>query len=293
VFDFRSDKMIFALFVSILIQLGASPSAIRAGAQTSPNVVQNDVLPSILKATGEYCEIVKRLALNFICKERVDDRENFFMRGPGSTRNSPDEIRISKVNRRSFTYDFQIIKKGDDVQERRTLLEENGKKRHRENADPPTLKFSARNLVFGPVGFLSRYWQEHFHYEIVGRELADGKSAIIIRAVPFSEAQENNNHGLIWVEAATYQILRIEFEPKDVQGSDVAFEAGNTAIDAKYIRHLSWTVDYGVEKSGVRFPSRQNICEYYKSDTGFKITKREILYEYTDYKYFTVEVEIK
>jgi hypothetical protein len=285
--------MILYLFVSFLIQWGASPPAAQAGTQASPSAAQNDFLPSILKATGEYCEIVKRMALNFVCLEKVDDRENFLTRGDGSTRNTPDEVRISKVNKRSFTFEFQIIKKGDDVEELRTLLEENGKKRHQENAEPPTLRFSARNLVYGPVGFLSRYWQERFHFEITGRELIDGKTAILLRAAPLSETQENNNYGLIWVDASTYQILRIEFEPKDVQGSDVAFEAGSAAIGSKYIRHLSWTVDYGVEKKGVRFPSHQIIREYYKSDTGFKITKRETSYEYTDYKYFTVEVEIK
>jgi hypothetical protein len=286
-------QVILAIFSSILIPGGASTPVLLARQQVAPGEANKDILPLILKAAGEYCEIVKRMALNFVCLERVNERENLFTRGAAETRDSPDEIKIARVNKRSYVYEFQIIKKKDDVQERRTMIEENGEKRHNENADLPTLKFSARNLVFGPVGFLSRYWQNYFDYQIAGQEPVDGKSAILVRAVPKDEGQENGNHGLIWVDASTVQILRIALEPSMIQGSQVAFNNDRTAVAADYHRHLSWTVDYGIEKKGVRFPSRQIIREYYKSDTGFKITKRETSYEYTDYKYFTVEVEIK
>ena len=64
-------------------------------------------------------------------------------------------------------------------------------------------------------------------------------------------------------------------------------------MGADFRRQLTWTIDYGIEKKGVLFPSRQTIRETYVSDTGFSVVKREVVFDYSDYRYFTVEVEIK
>jgi outer membrane lipoprotein-sorting protein len=285
-----------SLLIRVLLILAFVCPVLRPawGAQPQEAKVQlpKASLADILKATGDYCETVKRMALFFICQERIEDHENFFTRGRAASRSSPDALMISRTKRQHFIYDYQIIKKGDEFEERRILLEENGEKRHQENANLATLKVSARNLVFGPVGFLSRYWQKLFVYEIQGEELIDGKIAIIIRAVPNAERKDNNNRGRVWVDASTYQILRIELEPQNAQDAEVLFE-GNSPAGTKYRRHFTWTVDYGVEKNGVRFPSRQTIREELLSDTGYKILKCEVLFNYTDYKFFTVEVDIK
>ena len=294
-------RMSLALLPLIVFGHGGLPVAASGRLQAAPAQVPQSDLPKILKAAGDYCEIVKRMALYFVCRERISEKENVLSRGVGAARATSDELKIGKVNHRDFAYEYQIIKHRDDVQERRTLLEENGEKRHKENADLPTLRYSGRNLVFGPVGFLSRYWQTYFNYEITGWEPLDGKTAVIIRAMPKSESQDNNNHGRVWVDASTFQILRIELEPQIVQGSKVDLRESNRVgreiaddtLGANFHRQLVWTVDYGVEKKGVLFPSRQTISEFYSSDTGFKILKRAVSFEYTDYKYFTVEVDVR
>lgn len=283
--------------------LGSVPLAFpEAAAQAT---VSQTALPDILKATGAYCETVKQMALFFICTERIREEENSFSRGTGASRSSPDALKVSKTKTRTFVYDYQIVKKNDDVSEKRTLLEENGRRRYEENAELSTLKFSARNLVYGPVGFLSRYWQSHFVYEIVGEEEVAGKRAVIVRAVPNAQREENNNLGRVWVDAATYRILRIELEPQDLQGSEVNLDdkaaEGNAIFlgrqdspaAVQYHRQLTWTIDFGEEKNGVQFPSRQVIREWYVSNMGFRIIKREVAFDYSGYKYFTVEVEVK
>jgi hypothetical protein len=279
----------FLSAVLLLAMLFATGSA-------RPAQIDQSDLPKILKAAGDYCEVVKRMALFFVCRERILEKENVLSRGRPSSRTTADAISVSKVNRRDFVYDYQIIKKGDDVREQRTLLEENGRPRRQENADLPTLKYSGRNLVFGPVGFLSRYWQEHFDFEVNGREEVDGRAALIIRAAPKSETQENNNHGRIWVDASTFQILRIELEPQAVQGQEVELQNDFKipgVSGASFQRRLAWVVDYSFEKNGVRFPSRQTIRESYQSDTGVRVVKREVVFDYSDYKFFTVEVDVR
>jgi hypothetical protein len=285
------------LTVRVLVLLAlACPAVLRQAWSARPQEAQVPApeasLANILKATGDYCEIVKSMALFFVCQERILDQENFFTRGRAADRTSPDALMISRSKKRRFVYDYQVIKKADNFEEKRTLLEEDGQKRHQENANLATLNVSARNLVFGPVGFLSRYWQKFFVYEIQGEEVVEDKTAVIIKAVPNEKRAENNNVGRVWVDALTFQILRIELEPPYAQDLAVSFD-GSGPVGTKYRRHFTWTVDYGVEKNGVRFPSRQAIREELVSDTGYKALKCEVLFEFTDYKFFTVEVEIK
>ena len=282
-----------ALGLSLSVLLGIGRPAGRASSQEALSAADPAALPGILKAAGDYCEIVKGMALNFVCLERIREQENFFTRGTGSSRNSPDAIKRAKSKTRTFAYDYQIIKSKDDVQEKRTLLEEDGRRRRVENAGLPTLQFSGRNLVYGPVGFLSRYWQGFFSYEIVGREDVAGRKAIVIRAAPKTEREENNNRGRVWVDASSHQILRLELEPPDTGPADVVFGSDGAAVGANFRRQLTWTIDYGIEKKGVLFPSRQTIRETYVSDTGFSVVKREVVFDYSNYRYFTVEVEIK
>lgn len=296
-----------AIAMAILVTglLNNAPTAAASPPQEGPKKASQAALPDILKATGEYCETVKQMALFFVCLERIREEENWFSRGAAASRSSPDALKVSKTKTRTFVYEYQIIKKKDDVSEQRNLLEEDGKKRYRENADLPTLKFSARNLVYGPVGFLSRYWQSRFLYEIVGEEDVGGKRAIVVRAVPNAEREENDNHGRVWVDASNYRILRIELEPQALQDSQVNLKdkaaEENAVLSGRqdspaafqYHRRLTWTIDFGVEKKGVLFPSRQMIREWYVSDMGYRVVKREVVFDYTDYKYFTVEVDVK
>jgi len=293
---------------AIYSALAAAGSAISAGALPLPDPqdkVSQAALPEILKATGEYCELVKRMAFDFVCLERIREQENFFTRGSGASRSTPDALKVTKAKTRTFIYEYQIIKVKEDIREKRNLMEEDGRKRYQENADLPTLKFSARNLVYGPVGFFSRTWQPYFSYEILGEEEVGGKRAIVVRAVPSTEREENNNHGRVWVDASNYRILRLELEPQIPQSSEVDIETKNaeeaamllgrhgSSTNVKFHRRLTWTIDFGVEKKGALFPSRQTIREWYVSDMGFRIVKREVTFDYTDYKYFTVEVDVR
>jgi hypothetical protein len=288
---------------AVLFLASAGASAAGGGSFSVQNQQEQAVLPpapspALLKATGDYCELVKKMSLYFVCKERVQAKENIFSRGSKSNRSTPDALRVAKVKRQDLLFDYQIIKKGYDFQEKRVLLERDGKSLRQENAELNTLKISARNLVFGPVGFLSRYWQAHFRYELLGEESIEGKTVVVIRAVPSEERAENNTPGKIWIDPQTSQIMRIEFEPQ-FQDSGVPLEAekwqylGSPTHGFSFTRHFLWTVDYGREKNGILFPTRQSIVEEYRSNEGYRITKRSVAFEYSDYRFFTVDVEVK
>ncbi len=176
------------------------------------------------------------------------------------------------------------------MREKRILLEEDGKKKHVEDVELRPVKYIGKYLVYGPVGFLSHYWQKRFDYKIVGEDIIDGKEAIIIASSPKQEMEENENYGRVWVDKKNFSILKIEYDPRSIK--DYEDELILSPIgDLK--KKVVWTVHYGVEKKGVRFPSKQLVREYYVNNEGEAVLMEEVTFHYVDYKFFVVEVEIK
>jgi len=197
-------------------------------------------------------------------------------------------LRVTKTIKHSFIFDYQMIKKGKDLKEKRDLLEENGKKRNEKDVELKTLRMSAKYLVFGPFGFLGKSWQPHFKYEIIGAGKVGKKSAVVLRAVPREISEENNCFGRIWVDDDDASILQIEWEPQSIANYK---EIVDSPIgDLK--RRISWTVIYDIVKNGIRFPGAQVIKETFISPAGKEHTKYEAAYTYNQYRYFTVETYV-
>lgn len=246
----------------------------------------------VLRKTAEYCERIKKLALYYICKEKITIKENIFSQKTRATgllrKERPFQIR--KINRQNYIYDYQLIRKAGELVEKRILLEENGKKRHRKNAELKNIKYTSKNLVFGPVGFLSYYWQNFFNYEITGEDSVKGEKAIIISAQPKEAMDENYNIGKIWVNTDNFKVLRIEWEPASIKDY---VEGELISSLEEFKQKVVWTVDYNVEKNGVRFPGQQFIQElFFNENRGYKAVKREISFRYDEYKFFVVETDV-
>ena len=284
-----------SLIPSILVMAVAlfAPTE-RKSAGTQNEMKDQARLQEILRSSGEYCERVKRIALHYVCLENIIDIENFF-RGVSRAVGMQREERIfslRRVKRRTYSYDYQLIKKGDDLLEQRIMLEKNGKKKHQENADLSHLKYFSQYLIFGPVGFLSRSWQNHFTYSLIGEDIINGEPATIIQADPKEVRLDNYNIGRIWINK-DFQIVRVEWEPASIQNYEDEILISRLG---PFQKKVVWTVDYTVEKNGVRFPGLQLIQEIFfrNSPSGFqqKAVKRETRFEYTEYKFFIVETEV-
>jgi hypothetical protein len=153
------------------------------------------------------------------------------------------------------------------------------------------MRITFQYLVFGPVGFLSRYWQTRFHYALSGREELDGKKTIIISVTPDEVREENYYSGRIWVDEADSSILKIEWEPKSLAG----FEDKAASSIGTLKRKISMATIFGTIKNGIRFPSSQIIEESYLTANDKEHLKYKAEYRYENYRYFTVEtaVEVK
>jgi hypothetical protein len=254
-------------------------------------------LSKILEKTGDYCEKVKKMALFYVCKEKIVKKRYFYKTETYRKKllnvdawEWKIRLKVKGTKKNTYTYDYQLIKKGDELKERRILLEEDGKKKLEENAELKMVKYASKYLVYGPVGFMSKYWQDYFDYEIVGKDTVEGKEAIILNSFPISVMEENDNYGRVWVDDRDFNILKIEWDPKSIKDYEEEIIPSSMG-DLK--KKMFWSVSYGIEKNGVRFPSKQVIQEFLINEEGEKFIHQETLFNYVDYKFFKVEVDVK
>lgn len=281
------------LFLLTVILL--SLSVLFSGQET--NIPDKDQkLKDILLKAGEYCESVKKAVFNFVCNENI--KEELYLYNKKTVYKRMDgaslpimltELKKSKIKEKTYLYDYQLIKKEEDPIEKRILLKENGKKKHEENAELKLQRILVKYLVYGPIGFLSKYWQDYFNYEITGVGTIEGRNTLVISAAPNSVREDNYSFGKIWVDESDYSILKIEWDQRSIK--DFKDKVESRAGDMKRI--VAWGAVYGKEKKGLRFPSRQYIEEKLVTIAGTEYTKYKVEIIYNNYKFFTVETDVK
>lgn len=261
-------------------------------------------LETILWKCAEYCEKLANSAFFFVCQEKIKEVIYQSPEGPvvvtGTVATSSGGI-ISRSYRpmfprpkiiiNNYIYDYQLIKKGEEIKETRILLKENGKERHEKNAELKTKRFYSERSAFGPVGLLSKEWQDMYSYNIIREKTINGRETFVIEARPNKKIAGKPNYGKIWVDKEDFSILRIEVEQESLAG----FEELKKESEKKGIKPvITVTHDYEIKKDGIRFPSKITFKEDY---VGVKIRRRSkksrMFVTYDKYRFFTVETEVK
>lgn len=246
-------------------------------------------LEPILEKCAGYCERLVHSVLFFVCKEeiteKISSRVAFLSSGPQGHPGA-----YSSTVTRAYVYDYQLYRKGNDIKEQRILIEENGKKKHEENAPLKTSAFRHENIVLGPIGLLSSYWQTLHDYRILKEEKFKGNKTVIIEAVLKPEYTFHHLSGKIWVRKSDFSILKIEWLQQSIKGYDRVEETAKK-LGAK--PRLTVIAEYGFEKSGIRFPSKYSLDEVYIIRGGRRYQQSKIVVLYEDYKFFTVETETR
>jgi hypothetical protein len=253
-------------------------------------------LDRILEKTAAYCERVKSIALFYVCVEITKDKI-YYYRSSRAVKESPygdmevvpsKTLTLKRTKNYSYKFDYQLIKKEEELEEQRIPLKKS--RRTRGGGGEPDVRFTAKYLVYGPVGFLSRYWQDYFDYEITGEERIGETATAVIKAAPKPGNEENRNFAKMWIDEKDGSILQIEWEPEsilDYEGKPVR------ALAEELETAVVWNVAYGIEKNGVRFPSRQHIQEFLVAEDQKRYIRNEITTVFGNYKFFVVETEIK
>jgi len=250
----------------------------------------------ILAAAAVYCERLESAVLYFVCREEIIEKINFSKdialiyqakRPEGSW------IRTQVPRRRvknTYVYDFQFIRRDNQINETRTLLEENGKKKSEKDDSLKTQRFIFKNVVLGPVGILGKRWQPHHDYTIIGEDEVNGLPAIILNAVPKPGHNMDFLFGKVWIDKKNFNILRVEWSPQRI-GNFATFE--RRGLKYKSEPSITLISEFLVEKNGIRFPNYFFIEEAYIDQKGKKFIRSKTEVTYKEFKFFTVEVEVK
>lgn len=294
--------MIVGSFVLAAVILSSSPQA--AAPARAP--AASPTLADVLAKAAEYCRKLESSAFDFVCREEIREViDPKYDAAKSVTRTITGEpgylgptyigpsITISTVRKikRSFVYDYQCIRAGRSIRESRTLLEENGKKKVRENAELQTSVVVYGTALLAPVGLFGARFQANYDFKVVGEERDGPTRLLIVDAKPKPGAPPSRDlYGRAWISPATGDIHRIEWSENRVGNFDVFEKRGE-----KYKRtpRLAIRSEFSAEKNGIRFPSRLAVEETYLNDKGKAFVRSRTEVEYKDFKFFTVEFEVR
>jgi VWFA-related protein len=261
---------------------------IDAASLASPAPVKGGPVPAgLLKAAAEYCRNLGDASLFFVCREKVREELSGILAGQATGNVGPahDATRVVPDKVRDWTYDYQLVRREGQAAETRTLLEEDGKSRHEENATLRTARFEHKLVVFGPSGLFSDDAQRVHEYRLAGETGQEGEPVVIIDVRP-KGTDASSLYGKAWIRERDGAVLKIEWEPASM-GNYAAIEAFARAqrLEPK----IKFVSEYAFEKNGLRFPSSYQVLEtYVKAGRSIFVSRTKVAYK--NYQFFEVRV---
>jgi TonB family protein len=268
-----------------------------------PASPENLAVPSsdLMARIAGYCGKLENAALYFFCREKIEERLNRghqfiqiwienhdpFEKGPQGTSMGSGSWSGEK---NSFTYDYQVIQKDGRIQEKRILLEENGRALREDGAYPKTKRFYINKAIYGPIGLLAQEEQPLYNYGLLNDETIKGHRAFVIDIRPKKPSSARPIYGKVWVDKKDASILKMSIEAESLAG----YERISADYESRGIRPMiSIEIDYGFEKNGLSFPSRITLKEAYSDPKEGQVKMSEMKVDYDKYKFFMVGTEVK
>ena len=225
-------------------------------------------LEKILKKCAEYCEKLSHSVLDFTCNEKI--AEEIRSGKPG----------IMGVQINSYVYDYQLIRRGITIDEKRILVKENGQKTNIIVAQLKTKRFRHKHVVLGPIGLLGQRQQEVNEYKILKEVIYEGERTVIIEAIPKYTNELNVLYGKAWIRKKDFSILKIEWEQESLENIE-GIEKIAKRLNAKPI--ITFVSEYAYEKNEIRFPSKYSVDELYILSNGNKYNRSRLSVIYDNY----------
>jgi TonB family protein len=284
----------------------------REAAPAALDQASQEELRRILGGCAEYCRKLAGSALDFICeetirethhqvKEGIDPRDLKFTQteviwqnpiGGVSRKWLTQIMDPSRTGRNSYTCDYQFIKKGDRIEERRILIKENGRKVTDQKKLLEEKRYSVLKPIFASLQVLDQDHQSLFKYRILEEEKVHGNKAFVIEAMPKSGDADGVRYANVWVDKESFQILKSEIEGIPLEGyEDVLKDSVLLNIKSLFLT----THEYRVEKKGVLFPERTTVRVEYRGlyRGGRPVSKLKTDMTYKKFKFFVVETDHK
>ena len=262
--------------------------------QKSETLSKNQTeLEIILKKCAEYCERLDNVSLYFVCKEEIKEevhnsrRMRAILVGSGTFR--ANEV-PPPIERNMYLYDYQLIRQGSTIEERRILIKENGQEKNDLDAQLKTKRFHHKFIVFGPIGLLSREQQKNYEYKIRKEVVYKREKAVVLEASPKFPQEYNALYGKIWIRKKDFAILKIEWNQESLRNFE-EIEKIAEGLNAK--PRITFISEYGFEKNKIRFPNKYSVEEAYILRVGLRFIRSKTIVVYDNYKFFTVDTKVK
>lgn len=245
-------------------------------------------LQLLLEKAADYCERLHKNFSLFFCQEVITESINLSWDkgiGPKPSYNIPPI-------KDKYVYEYQLIREDNKVSEWRRLLEKNGIKKN-----IPDSQLENRNryekLIFGPIAFLSRYWQHRYDYKILREDTLQGEKVVVIEAIPRRVRESNPLVGKIWIkedDPGQGDVLKLEWNPKTILENFEEILKHEEIYKAKLA--ITFFAEFNINRKGFRLPSR-----YFMEDAYIKKNKKKFIRTQTnvifkDHRYFTVSSEV-
>ena len=115
-------------------------SSLAGQAPTKASAEDAALLKQVMQKTGDYCERLKAVALYFVCHENMQEKVYFYIKKSSYKRSDvagemiySTQLQLRRTQDKSYVYDYQMIRKEEEREEKRDLLEENGKKKEKKD----------------------------------------------------------------------------------------------------------------------------------------------------------------
>ena len=276
--------------LSALFPAGADVTRAQAQLESTPWSAASE-LQVILDRAAEYCDRLSRSVLNYVCRERIEERIRPEARPPFPNYGRPF-IFVGPEVTYKYVYDYQLIRdRTGSIRESRILLKENGKDVRVSDVPLKMHVFTHSYVVMGPIGLLSRAIQAKHDYTVAREEKVGGEPAWVVAAVPKPGVWLQHLFGTIWLRKKDAGILKIEWNPSSIENYKGVEE---TAKRLGMTPDILLTSEYAFEKNGIRFPSRYTVKEIYRrGKSGRRFRRSETGVVYDQYKFFTVETTVE
>jgi hypothetical protein len=278
----------------------------------------NSEMAAILEGVSTYCDTLKQAGFHFFCNEKVVETLNGLAQDSDqdiSTAanlasdtsityrfNRPPQGKKSLVSK--FTFDYQLIKKENDVQEQRQPIPGAQGGEGEERAKATLRAFLSEKAVFAPITLFAKERQLLYEYRFVKYEKFKRVRCAVVEVLPRVREEAQYVYGQAWIDLADNSVLRIKANPRSIVGYD-KLQALARQLHAKLFLELEIT--FNQSHAGIRFPDRVVLSERYKGGRleytdyfGRMISKpigsggwerSRIEYSYQDYRFFVVDVQ--
>jgi len=251
-------------------------------------------MSTLLQRAAEYYKRLEAAVVYYFCVETVTEmlhpvpeKHKGFVAFHADAKGWPS-LYPKKTLKNEWVYDYQMLRRGKSVQERRVLLRENGLEKKQEHASLKIRIFDYWTMAFGPNAF-DKEFQERSAFTLLRRERIFGRDALVVQVEPRPPIPSNLMWGLSWIDEVDSTFLRIEFSPRSIRNF---FSLERKGRDLHAVPDTTIQIEFAVLHDGIRFPSRFRIEEAYIADDGERFALSSIDVAYTDYRFFSVDVRV-